>query len=222
MDIHPGALAALRVLTGDELDVAELMRDGDLTSPQIVGNMTMFKIRITGVGYSYRPKLDEYVYRRPENYLTDRFLIRCSGLPVIYEHPEEAVLNSSEFSERIVGTVFLPFIAADEVWAIAKIWDKDAALEMSEIQLSTSPSVVFRDPGVNLRVDLEDGTHLLVEGPPSLLDHVAICRNGVWDKSEVPTGVIAQGAGEDLSEEVAEALSDALDGIARRMDTWAI
>ena len=221
MIVHPGALAALRLVDGDELDIGEMMRDGDLTSPQIVGNMALFKVRVSGVGYSYRPKLDEFVYRRPEFYLTDRFLARCNGLPVVYEHPDEAVLNSAEFAQRIIGTVFLPFVEGAEVWAIAKIWDRDAAEEMTETQMSTSPSVVFRDPAINLRVELEDGTHLLVEGPPSLLDHLAICKNGVWDKSENPTGVSTTG-GESFSAEVAQALSDALDDMAFRCDLLSV
>ena len=78
---------------GDELDVAEMIASGDLTSPQDIGGTTLFKIRITGVGYAYRPKHDEWVYRRPENYLTSRFLDRCKGLFVIWEHPAKAVLN---------------------------------------------------------------------------------------------------------------------------------
>jgi hypothetical protein len=35
----------------------------------------------------------------------------------------------------------------------------------------------------------EDGTPLLVEGKPWLLDHLAICEVGVWDKGGAPTGV---------------------------------
>jgi hypothetical protein len=27
-----------------------------------VGNMALFKVRVTGAGYGYLPKLDEYVY----------------------------------------------------------------------------------------------------------------------------------------------------------------
>ena len=223
MRLHPGAHAALRLMHGDELDVAEMIRDGDLTSPQHVGNSALFKIRITGVGYAYRPKHDEYVYRRPENYLTPRFLDRCKGLFVIWEHPEKAVLTSSEFAKRVVGGVTgVVFIENDEVWAIARIADKTAMSEMATNTLSTSPSVVFRDPAVNLKMEMDDGSSMLVEGPASHLDHVAICANGVWDKEEGPTGVEAHADSADLEEPGLVQVADSIDGFVNRLDIWAI
>jgi hypothetical protein len=222
MRLHPGAHAALRLMHGDELDVAEMIRDGDLTSPQYVANMALFKIRVTGIGYAYRPKHDEYVYRRPENYLTQRFLDRCNGLPVIWEHPDKAVLTSEEFAKRIVGSVTLPFIENDEVWAIAKIWDKTAAAEMSAGDLSTSPSVVFRDPAVNLKLELDDGSTLLVEGAASLLDHVAICEHGVWDKEHAPDGVVSHGDRDEMQRTGLARMADSIDGLENRVNIWAI
>ena len=223
MRLHPGAYAALRLMHGDELDVAEMIRDGDLTSPQYVGNSALFKIRITGVGYAYRPKHDEYVYRRPEHYLTPRFLERCKGLFVIWEHPEKAVLTSAEFAKRVVGGVTgVVFVEDGEVWGIARIADKTAISEMAQIALSTSPSVVFRDPSVNLRLELEDGSELLVEGPASLLDHVAVCRNGVWDKDDGPTGVVADGNSEQISDAMLARMADSIDDLDNRLDILAI
>lgn len=222
MRLHPGAYASLRLMHGDELDVAEMIRDNDLPSPQRIGQSSLFKIRVTGVGYAYRPKHDEYVYRRPEYYLTPRFLQRCQGLFVVWEHPGKAVLTSTEFAKRIVGAVMLPFIENDEVWAIARIMDKTAASEMAQMALSTSPSVVFRDPAVNMRLDLDDGSQLLIEGPASLLDHVAICRNGVWDKDDGPTGVVASEREEEFSDEALTHIADSVDGIEERMNIFAI
>ena len=49
--------------------------------------------------------------------------------------------------------------------------------------------VVLRDTKENFRVELEDGSTLLIEGKPSLLDHLAICERGVWDKGEEPSGI---------------------------------
>ena len=228
MRLHPGALASLRLMHGDELDVAEMIRDGDLTSPQDIGGSHLFKIRITGVGVAYRPKHDEWVYRRPENYLTARFLDRCKGLFVIWEHPAKAVLNSQEFSRRVVGTIMgVVFIENNEVWGIARIADKSAIRDMQEGSLSTSPSVVFRDPSVNLRLDGEDGSTMLVEGAASLLDHVAICKNGVWDKDNGPTGVVSGVPSEvaiadDMGDEFYDRVVASIDGLQERMDTFAI
>jgi len=188
-DLHPGAKVALDKLTMNELEIARSMVKGDLTSPQYYMNLALFDIRITGTGSAYRQSLNEYVYRDPKYYLTNDFLARCNGLPVILEHPDSTTLDSTEFTDRVIGTVLLPYIKENEVWAIVKIYDKFAAGIMETEKLSTSPSVVFRDKTKNRTIKLEDGSKLLIEGDPSLLDHIAICPKGVWDKTGEPSGV---------------------------------
>lgn len=190
--LHPGVQIAIDRLGMDELGVARAMAAGQLASPQRYENVWLFAIRITGTGVSYRHNRKEFVWRDPAIYLNDEFLARCNGLDVIWEHPEKALLNHDEFHDRKVGSVFLPYLRADkpdEVWAIAKIRDDDAAKEMLEGVLSTSPCVNFADPTENDRIQLEDGRIMLIEGKPSLLDHIAICARGVWDKGGEPTGV---------------------------------
>jgi 8-oxo-dGTP pyrophosphatase MutT (NUDIX family) len=187
--LHPGAAVSLKRMFMDELQVAKCIRDGELVSPQHFENVWLFALRITGTGTAYRRRLDEYVYRKPENYLTSEFLERCNGLPVIWEHPEAGKLDGKEFADRIIGTILLPYIQGDEVWGIAKIYDDGAANLMATKQLSTSPAVVFRHTDGNVHAKLENGHSLLVEGKPSLLDHLAICEEGVWDKGGDPAGV---------------------------------
>lgn len=198
MNLHPGVETLFKYMGGDELTVAELMQAGELQSPQQYRNVSLFKIRITGVAVSFRPTLNEWVYRRPEDYLTERFLRRCNGLPVIFQHPKKAVLNSDEFADRIVGTTFLPFLENDEVWAIVKIYDDETINLLKSEQMSTSPAVVLNKG--SKKYQLEDGSTLLVEDRASLLDHIAICPNGVWDKGGDPTGVEA-----NLTQELAMA-----------------
>jgi 8-oxo-dGTP pyrophosphatase MutT (NUDIX family) len=187
--LHPGCAIALERVAMKELDVARAIAAGRLTSPQRYVNMWLFAIRITGTDIAYRSKYDEFVVRHPEHYLNEEFLARCNGLPVIWKHPAKALLDSREFSDRIVGSVFLPYIDGDEVWAIAKIWDQPAALAMDSGELSTSPSVFFDDPRVNTKITTDSGRTILIEGDPYLLDHVAICDLGVWDKGTQPTGI---------------------------------
>lgn len=207
--LHPGVRIALNRLTADELGIARMMAAGELTSPQKYMNVWLFAIRITGTGASYRSKKKEYVWRKPEFYLNDEFLARCNGLPVIYEHPEGATLDSKEFGDRVIGAVMLPFIKGDEVWAIARVYDEPAALLMEKNQLSTSPTVVLGDPtDPDLRLKAEDGQTILIEGKAKLLDHVAICAAGVWDKGGEPTGVLSETIGDsnDMTpEEIAAA-----------------
>jgi hypothetical protein len=190
LDLHPGCLIALRKMKGmTELEVAEAIRDGELTSPQSLENVSFVDMRISGTGFSYRPKLNEWVYRRDTIYLTPEFLQRCNGIPIIMEHPDTQILDSDEFGKRIVGTMFLPYIKGEDVWGVARVYDKSTIEMITEEQLSTSPSVVFRDPKVNYNIELEDGSNLLVEGKPSFVDHLAICEKGVWDKGGDATGI---------------------------------
>jgi hypothetical protein len=199
MPLHPGVGVALARFNMDETQLARAIAAGELTSPQVFANSTYFALRITGTGTAFRSALDEYVYRRPEHYLNDEFLARCNGLPVIAMHPDRSVLDSRSFAEQVIGTIVLPYIGregviaadGDEVWGIARIMDGAAARLMQSEQLSTSPAVAMLDRDTTTKIDLSDGRHLLIEGKPALLDHLAVCYLGVWDKGKTPVGVEA-------------------------------
>jgi hypothetical protein len=205
-----------------ELDIARAIQSGVLPSPQKFENLHLFDVRITGTGTSYRKALNEYVYRSPEEFLADDFVARCNGLPVVFEHPQSGTLDTDEYRARSIGTVVLPYVRGDEVWGIAKIYDTDAAELMQNTHVSTSPSVVFRDAGVNESVDMGNGNTLLIEGKPSYLDHLAICEAGVWDKGGEPSGVSISEEATMANEEKAPAWADALnkrfDEIGKRFD----
>ena len=186
--LHPGCAIALARLSMDELGVARAIAAGQLTSPQRLDALALYAMRVSGTGVSYRRGLDEYVWRDPALYLSQDMIDRCAGLPVIMEHPEAATLNSEEFADRVVGGVMFGFVKDDELWCVARIYDADAIELMEKQQLSTSPAVVFKDPTVNSKTTV-DGKTLLIEGKPSLLDHLAICQHGVWDKGGPATGI---------------------------------
>jgi 8-oxo-dGTP pyrophosphatase MutT (NUDIX family) len=215
--LHPGVRLALDRLRMNELDLARAIASGQYSSPQVYENIWLFAIRITGTGISYRPELKEYVWREPGIYLNSNFLERCNGLSVIWKHPPGESLDTEQYRERIIGAIMLAYIKGDEVWGIAKIADQDAAQLMLDLDLSTSPAVLFRDAGVNEVRKIEGGKRLLIEGDPSLLDHVAICQLGVWDKGGEPTG-IAKG-----EPEMAESRADSIDSdqIADMLDATA-
>lgn len=193
-NLHPGASIALQMMVWNELDFARAIRDGEVTSPQRYRNVWLFDLRITGTGASFRSGLKEFTFRDPGLYLNDEFLARCNGLAVIWEHPEDApTLDSDEFADRVVGTILLPYIRGDEVWGVAKVYDDEAAAIMRTKQMSTSPAVLLRAADDGQKVSLGDGAVLLIEGQPVLLDHLAICERGVWDKGGAPTGVNISG-----------------------------
>lgn len=186
--LHPPFAQTLQQQPLNETDVAQLIASGTLSSPQHFRNMWMFAIRVTGTGMTYRSKDEQFVFRDPANYLTPEFLSRVAGVPVIWLHPEENSLDSDEFAKRVIGTMTNAWVADEnEVWGIARVYDEEAATIMQERKLSTSPTVCFTE-GQNAIINV-DGQPLLVEDSPVLLDHVAICEQGVWDKLLDPTGV---------------------------------
>ena len=196
LPLHPGLEVAFKIASSKtETDVAQLMADNLIPSPQMYANIMLLAIRITGTGLAYRSSIGENVWRDPSLYLNDEFLKRCNGLMVIMDHPDSAVLTSKEFKNRAVGSIMLPYIKGDEVWGIAKIYDQDAVNEICEGEISTSPSVVFDNTAGNTTLTTENGEPLLIEGVPFLLDHIAIVTKargsrGVWDKGGDATGVL--------------------------------
>lgn len=187
--LHPGLSETFRIARAStELDVAELMRDGLLPSPQQFGNMHLFALRITGTGMSYRSKLDENVFRDPELFASDRFMQRCNGLPVVWDHPDKGLLDSDTFGSSVIGSIMLPYYVGGEVWGIARIMDSVAAEKMKSVKLSTSPGVSHTTQSEGDKVSL-DGMDILLEGVPVLIDHLAVCELGVWDKGGPPQGV---------------------------------
>lgn len=224
--LHPGCRISLARLTMDELGVARAIAAGELTSPQRYMNITLFAIRLTGTGAAYRDKHKEFVWRDPSIYLNEEFLARCNGLAVVWEHPPKATLDTKEYRKRSIGAIMLAFIKGDEVWGIAKVHDDEAASEMESEDLSTSPGVVLRDVD-NIEFSMQGGKTLLVEGKPKLLDHVAICALGVWDKGGPPAGVLSQATGEramadqtaaNTGGDLAAAIKAGLEGVTGKMD----
>jgi hypothetical protein len=194
----------------DELAIARAIRDGELTSPQrYMESLLLVAIRITGTGAAYRPSIDEYVWRDPSIYLNPDFLERCQGLPVIWRHPKTNVLDSKEFSDRVVGAVMLPYIKGQEVWCIARIYDDQASDYIEQHELSTSPAVLC----TGKQYSIGEGKELLIEGKPELLDHIAILaplEAGVWDKGGPPSGVESAPAEENKTSAKLDLILDSL------------
>lgn len=79
----------------DELATARAISSGELPSPQRIGDLSLYAMRVSGTGVSYRRGIDEYVWRDPAIYLSQDMIDRCAGLPVIWEHPSKSMLNSN-------------------------------------------------------------------------------------------------------------------------------
>jgi colicin import membrane protein len=213
-----------------EFELAQRIRDGTAPSPVKFSNMWLVNLRITGTGLAYRAGLKEHVWRDPKLYLNEDFLVRCNGLPVVENHPDGAVLTEEDYKSRSVGSVMLPYLRGDEVWAVCRIYIKDIVEMIVKGKVSTSPSVVFNNASGNVAV--QDGdTHFLIEGVPFLLDHIALVTEdhgslGVWDKDRIPSGVGVSDTtgGIDMDEKqlesiIAKAVGDALGSVSKGFET---
>lgn len=227
--LHPGVAIALIRAGMDEGDIARAMAIEELASPQRYENLMLLAVRVTGTGASYRSHagrkdeagefVGEYVWRDRSLYLNDAFLQRCQGLPVVMDHPETAVIDTEYFRDWVVGTLMLPFIRGDEVWAIARIYDERAQALLETEQLSTSPGVLVGGK----RLPAADGRDIFVEGQPSLLDHLAICVLGVWDKGGPAAGVLNQSPVGDTTmaeKTTEEKILDGIHDLSSRMDAF--
>jgi hypothetical protein len=171
----------------NELQVAERIADGTLSSPQQFGASWYWAIRISGVGCAWRESVNEFCWREPAVWLTPEMCMRATGLPVLVDHPERGVLNSPEFAARCVGVTVLGYIndGGDELWAIARILDSGAnAILAAGAYEDTSPAVTFA-PGTGVRIDV-GGAALLLEPSPMLLDHICLTAKGVWTRDGQP------------------------------------
>jgi hypothetical protein len=204
--LHPGIRDALDIATmRTELDAARLVMRGVLPSGFKFLNVYLFDMRITGTGTAWRVADNELAYRPPEFYMNEEFLQRCNGLPVVWQHPEGdnlALIKPEEYAAQNIGSVFLPYLKHDEqeVWGVAKIYDDEKAEIMLKKQMSTSPGVLVAP--ILKQGDNESG-QLYIEGNPRLIDHLAVCEQGVWDKGGDPAGVtLSQTGVNEMSDEV--------------------
>jgi hypothetical protein len=177
----------------NEIGIAKAIASGQLPSPQVFGNSTLYAIRITGTNVTWRGDWDTFIFRDPKHYLTDEFLQRCNGLEVIFEHPEtkDRFLDTEEYRDRIIGSSIYPYIHNDEVWTVARIRDDAAIAAMQNgYIISTSPAITVQK-GNTTEVN---GNALHIEGMPIYIDHIAVLSGvGVWDKSSINASGILNG-----------------------------
>lgn len=204
-------------------EAAEAVRDGILPSPTKFGEFWLFALRVTGTGAAFRDQLEEYAYRHKELWTSPAFLERAASIPIIWGHPEKSGLTSDEYRERSIGNAVLSYVEGDSVWCVAKIFDADSAKLMENGTFrSTSPGVTPPKGAEATRLEGDEGKRILNEPLPLVLDHLAICEQGVWDAGGPPVGVKLSGLIKEqaVADEDIEKIKKERDDAVRRADAF--
>lgn len=168
--------------------IIEKLKDGELKSPQRIGESLYIVLRITGTGITERYKLDENgepivkdgkpevykINRLEDEFLSDGFLEACNGIPVLLDHPNtnDQLVDGENFKKHIVGTVIKAFVKGKEVWAVARILDPNVLSMILSKMKSTSPAVTSRN---------EVGNNDIINEHFETIDHIALVSEGYWD-----------------------------------------
>ncbi|HJH55061.1 MAG TPA: DUF2213 domain-containing protein [Brachyspira hyodysenteriae] len=170
-------------------EMIEGLINGTLKSPQIYEESFYIKLRITGTGITERYKEDENgdvifdeenkpvtykIDRLEEDFLSNKFLEACIGIPVLIEHPESKLLNGENYKNHVVGTIVVAYIKKEvkEVWGIARIYDPEVLKLINEGLKSTSPAIKTSN--------IENGSEIVQE-KFEYIDHLALVVDGYWD-----------------------------------------
>ena len=134
-------------------------------------------VRITGTGLSLRKDDDGKTIvadRQKVDFCSPAFLEHAKTLPILCEHPKEGMLTSENLKNNpIIGNCIDAWIQQDEVWGLARIFDKTLLEKMGKDINSTSPAV-----WVGYEKSSEDG---IVKEAPTSINHLAFVDKGHWD-----------------------------------------
>lgn len=170
-------------------EIIDGLIDGNLKSPQTYGESFYILLRITGTGITERLILNtdgtpllkngepQYykINRMPEEFLSDKFLEACNGLPVLIQHPEDTkdrFLDGINYKDHTVGTIIKAFVKDNEVWGVARILDPMVLNLILNGLNSTSPAITSHN---TIREDGNTDEHF------DYIDHLALVVEGYWD-----------------------------------------
>lgn len=147
-------------------------------------NCFYIPVRVTGVGETIR--IDEngnpYVEERLKaEYFTPEVLAACSRLPITLDHPEGQLLSPKTIDKaKIIGLTLHAYIKGEEIWAIAKVFDKSIIKLFGKEICSTSPGI-----SCFYVIITDDGK---IKECPSEINHLAFVSRGHWDQKEGSVG----------------------------------
>lgn len=147
-------------------------------------NCFYIPVRVTGVGNTIRinENGEPYVEERLKSeYFTAEVLAACSRLPVTLEHPQGQLLSPKTIdTAKIVGLTLHAYIKDEEIWAIAKVFDKSLINLFGNEICSTSPGIACFYVTIT-----DDGK---VKEGPAEINHLAFVSRGHWDQKDGSVG----------------------------------
>lgn len=153
-------------------------------------NCFYMPVRITGTGETVRfeghpsnevkdgePFVEE---RLKSEYFTASALEHCARLPILIEHPKDGMLGSNNIKDNaIIGQTVDAWIQGDEIWGLARIYDKTLLGQLGNNIGSTSPGIsIFHSIMTDEKV---------TEGPVEI-NHLAFVKQGHWDQIKGSVG----------------------------------
>ncbi len=163
-------------------EIIDGLINGTLKSPTLFDNKYFVVMRITGTGQSTRG--DKQTLRSTSDFLDDKFLNDCVGIPITINHPytldgdkmeTEDLTLKNYHDNTVVGSVIKAFVVGDDVMGVCSILDNRVIPMLPE--LSTSPAIRSLFTGVgNNNIDLEQY---------SSFNHLALIKKGTghWDNN---------------------------------------
>lgn len=166
-----------------EQQIIDQYRLGKLSGITEAPNCFYIPLRITGTGTTKRIDGEGNTYyeeRVKSQYFTPAVLKHCASLPITLGHPvddngELTIIKPEIFDRiKIVGQTVDAWVKGEEIWGLARIYDKSIMLEIGSGDLaSTSPGVVTLEV---YTTDAKSGE------APLEFNHLAIVKAGHWDQ----------------------------------------
>lgn len=156
-----------------ELSLINAYKQGRLNGITEADTCFYIPLRITGLGESVRFSDGEpFIENRDKaTFLRDEAMFHFANLPILREHPKNALLNSENLKDnQIIGQTLCAYLKDNEIWGIARIYDKTLMGELNKYQ-STSPAI-----------SAFHSTHTEHSNEyPLMINHLAFVEKGHWD-----------------------------------------
>lgn len=204
-----------------ETEIINQYKLGNFNGLYFSGLAYYLPIRVTGTGETIRvDDNNDYIVmdRNKYEFTNNDFLKQCESLPITINHPKDSLLTPETFKDaKIVGNTIYAYVKDSEVWAIAKIFDKDLIENRLGIDLkSTSPGVLSSYDIIVF------GAYQEKRG---IINHLAFVKAGHWDQTSKIAYQISKGDKQmqddnkvKHSQEDFNLISEKLDNISSQLD----